>query len=279
MVTMPAGVVIPLDGSKTAESAVPVAAALAKVYGLPVQFVHVLAGEDGTEVARANDVLRDYVARLAKNAGIADGSYSGAVVVGPPARAILDFAKNARFIVVSTHGRGGFRAAVIGSVADKVVRGSDMPVLLVPATGEPADITAGPVLVGLDGSPLAEQGLAAARELAERLKLKIVLLRSYSMPPAIGMEFGPYPADLLPALKETAEEYLNGISKPGEDKYTALDSPALALQEGAEKLNAGLIVLTSHGKGMAERLALGSTTDRVMHGTKRVMLIVPVAAD
>lgn len=279
MVTMPAGIVVPLDGSKTAEAAVPVAAAIAKVYGLPVQFVHVLAGEDGTDVARANDVLRDYVARLTKSAGIAEGSYSGAVVVGQPARAILDFAKDARFIVISTHGRGGFRAAVIGSVADKVVRGSDIPVFLVPATGEQADITAGPVLVGLDGSPVAEQGLAAARELAGRMNLKVVLLRSYSMPPAIGMEFGTYPADLLPALKETAEEYLNSISRAGEEKYTALDSPALALQEGSEKLNAGLIVLTSHGKGIAGRLALGSTTDRVMHSAKRVMLIVPVSAD
>jgi nucleotide-binding universal stress UspA family protein len=279
MVTMPAGVVVPLDGSKTAEAAVPVAAVIAKTYGLPVQFVHVLAGEDGTEVARANDVLREYVGRLTKSAGIAEGSYSGAVVEGQPARAILDFAKDARFIVISTHGRGGFRAAVIGSVADKVVRGSDVPVLLVPATGEAADISGGPVLVGLDGSPVAEKGLAAGRELAGRLKLKVVLLRSYSMPPAIGMEFGTYPADLLPALKETSEEYLNGISKPGEEKYTALDSPALALQEGAEKLNAGLIVLTSHGKGFAERLALGSTTDRVMHSSKRVMLIVPVGAD
>src|ERR1035437_10385315 len=140
MATMPAGVVVPLDGSKTAEAAVPVAAVIAKTYGLPVQFVHVLAGEDGTDVARANDVLRDYVARLTKSAGIAEGSYSGAVVEGQPARAILDFAKDARFIVISTHGRGGFRAAVIGSVADKVVRGSDIPVLLVPATGEAADI-------------------------------------------------------------------------------------------------------------------------------------------
>ncbi len=279
MVTMPAGVVVPLDGSKTAEAAVPVAAAIAKTYGLPVQFVHVLAGEDGTDAARANDVLRDYVARLTKNAGIPEGTYSGAIVEGQPARAILDFAKDAKFIVISSHGRGGFRAAVIGSVADKVVRGSDVPVFLVPATAEVGDMAAGPVLVGLDGSPVAEQGLAAARDLAGRLNLKIVLLRSYSMPPAIGMEFGTYPADLLPALKETAETYLNEVAKSGEEKYTALDSPALALQEGAEKLNAGVIVLTSHGKGIAGRLALGSTTDRIMHSLKRVMLIVPVATD
>ncbi len=279
MGTMPAGVVVPLDGSKTAEAAVPVAAALARAHGLPVQFVHVLAGEEGTDLARANDVLRDYVTRLTKNADIPEGSYSGAVVAGQPARAILDFAKDARFIVIATHGRGGFRAAVIGSVADKVVRGSEIPVVLVPAANEKVDITAGPVLVGLDGSPAAEQGLAAAREVAARMNLKVVLLRSYSMPPAIGMEFGTYPADLLPALKETAEEYLNGVSRPGEEKYTALDSPALALQEGAEKLDAGLIVLTSHGKGVAGRLALGSTTDRVMHSLKRVMLIVPVRTD
>jgi nucleotide-binding universal stress UspA family protein len=241
-----------------------------------VQFVHVLHGEEGTDVAHADEILRGYVTSLAKGAGIPEGTYSGAVVTGSPARAILDFAANAKFIVLSSHGRGGFKAAIIGSVADKVVRGATVPVIFVPAIDSKASLEAGPVLVGLDGSPEAEKGLAAAREVAKRLDLRVVLVRAYTLPPAVGLEFGTYPADILPMLKESAEAYLNQVAHPGEEKYTALDSAAGAVEEGAEKTGAALIVLTSHGKGAVDRLALGSTTDRVMHSVKRPLLVVPV---
>lgn len=276
MATLPAGVVVPLDGSKAAEAAVPVAATIARRFGLPVQFVHVLHGEERTDIAHADGILRGYVTSLAKAAGIAEGTYSGAVVAGSPASAILDFAVTAKFIVLSSHGRGGFKAAIIGSVADKVVRAATIPVVLVPAVDSKASLEAGPILVGLDGSPEAEKGLSVAREVAKKLDLRVVLVRAYSLPPAVGLEFGTYPADILPALKESAEAYLNQVAQPGEEKYTALDSAAGAVEEGAEKTGAALIVLTSHGKGAVNRLALGSTTDRVMHSAKRPLLIVPV---
>ena len=50
---------------------------------------------------------------------------------------------------------------------------------------------------------------------------------------------------------------------------------ATAGRDAAEQHNAGLIVLTSTGKGLAKRVALGSTTDRVVHSTKRSVLVVP----
>lgn len=50
-----------------------------------------------------------------------------------PARAILDLARRvgADLIAMSTHGRGGVRRLMLGSVADKVVRGADAAVLLI----------------------------------------------------------------------------------------------------------------------------------------------------
>jgi nucleotide-binding universal stress UspA family protein len=53
---------------------------------------------------------------------------------GPPASGILQFAedRHADLIAIGTHGRGGLSRAVLGSVADKVVRGAHCPVLVVP---------------------------------------------------------------------------------------------------------------------------------------------------
>ena len=61
------------------------------------------------------------------------------VVDSDPARALLAMAKqeNAFLISLATHGRTGVRRAVIGSVADKVIRGATVPVLVSPAHGEP----------------------------------------------------------------------------------------------------------------------------------------------
>ena len=59
-----------------------------------------------------------------------------AVVQSDAARAILDVSKeeNAFMIAVATHGRTGFRRALLGSVADKVIRGASVPVLVCPAS-------------------------------------------------------------------------------------------------------------------------------------------------
>ena len=55
-----------------------------------------------------------------------------------------------------------------------------------------------------------------------------------------------------------------------------LASPVEAIAEVAEKVAAGLVVMTSHGRGLAARIALGSNTDRAMHALHRPLLVVPV---
>jgi nucleotide-binding universal stress UspA family protein len=60
-----------------------------------------------------------------------------AVVAWNAADAILDVARPERVAVVAlaTHGRGGLRRLILGSVADKLVRGADVPVLVYRPTG------------------------------------------------------------------------------------------------------------------------------------------------
>lgn len=166
---------------------------------------------------------------------------------------------------------------VIGSVADKIVRGSVIPVLIEPGTDDPRvpGQKGGPLLVGLDGSEEAERALTTARNLASKEGLPIVVLRTYSLPPAVGAEFATYPANLGTMMQEAAEVYLREVAKPGEKTVIQMGDPTTALLETAEAENATLIVLTSTGKGLAKRVTLGSTTDRVIHGTNRPVMVLP----
>jgi nucleotide-binding universal stress UspA family protein len=276
-------ILVPLDGSKVAENAIPVAARLSAAFSAPVRYLHVLEQDDDVIAPQDADTARaafePYARHLGERSGLDSASQSADIGWGPPAPTILAAAEDAFAIVIASHGRGGFRSMFIGSVADKVVRGSDIPVFVVPGIERPVAIDSGPVLVAVDGSAEAERGLHAGRDLAARLGTELVLVRSYHVPPPVGAEFAYYPPDVLESVQKGAEEYLAEVAQPGEKTVLAQGQAAQVIEETAEKLDAGLIVMTTRGKGLAARIALGSTTDRVMHSVARPLLIVPVPGD
>lgn len=271
-------IVVPLDGSKNAELALPAAEALSRLYGAPLAFVHAVHGEhieSAIDRAAAHKVFADYVAGLAISRALDASVCTSAVVDGPPAEGVLHFAEDALFIVLASHGRGGFRAALVGSVADKIVRGSGVPVVLVPASGVSRAIEQGPILVAIDGSKEAEEGLRLAREIAARAQCGLALLRAYDTTPPVYVDFTFYPADFASGIEEAAREYLKGAALPGETTLVAQGRADAAIEEAAETLDAGLVVMTTQGMGLGKRIALGSITDRVMRSLRRPLLIVP----
>jgi nucleotide-binding universal stress UspA family protein len=278
--TAETGIVVPLDGSRISENAVPFAAFMARLYDEPVRFVHVLEGENLPTAADregARSRFEQYASELAERWGIAKSVAE--VRDGPPAAAILDYAGDARFLTVASHGRGGFRATVIGSVADKVVRASTRPVFFIPGVGKPEEVTLDTILVPLDGSAEAERALEVARDLAARAKAKVALVRAWQLPPPGGFEYSYYSEDVIATFKTTAEQYIANVAKPDETRYVAQGAAAMVIQEAATQFDAGLVVMTSSGKGLARRLALGSITDRMMHTLHRPLLIIPPAKE
>ena len=143
-------VVIPLDGSEVSERALPYGAALASAFAAPVLLIRTTAypSNIGTpylpEVMQLTQELADrelrearaYLDARAERLRAQGVDCSILLVDEPgPARAILA-REEGDVIVMSTHGRGGFDRAVFGSVADKVVRNADGPVLVVPPEHE-----------------------------------------------------------------------------------------------------------------------------------------------
>lgn len=271
-------VVVPLDGSNLAESSLPVAVALARLYGAPIRFIHVLDEdfplESPAQLDDASTAFGRYVDGLLKVADAAGIPREVLVQHGPTVRTILDAARDARLIVIASRGRGGLRA-VLGTVTDRVVRGSEAPVLIVPAEGN-APLIGGAIVVGLDGSKTAETGLEAARAINEKLGGRVVLVRAYSVPPMSGSDFMAYPFDLVTPLQEAAEAYLQATAKPEEKSYCLLSPAVDAIDRIARQENAALVVMASHGKGFARRITLGSQTDRAMHTLHRPLLVIPV---
>ena len=145
-------ILVPLDGSPLAEEALDAAATLARIWDAEVSLLQVVRpiqraenttfpfpapyDEELTAMCRsqAQDYLDDLVERM-HGKGL---RASGVAILGwNAADAILEVARPERVaaIAIATHGRGGLRRLVIGSVADKLVRGADVPVLVYRPTG------------------------------------------------------------------------------------------------------------------------------------------------
>jgi nucleotide-binding universal stress UspA family protein len=140
-------ILVPLDGSPLAEEALEVGARLARTWDTEVTVLQVVPpvlpspdlalpvpsayDEELTEMCRAQaqDYLDDVVERLRAQGLRATGV---AAVGWSTVDTILDVARpeHIAFVVLATHGRGGLRRLALGSVADKLVRGADVPVLV-----------------------------------------------------------------------------------------------------------------------------------------------------
>jgi nucleotide-binding universal stress UspA family protein len=145
-------ILVPLDGSALAESALGTAIDLATDRSATLMLLraaeaHTLPGTDPTEaqvqvVREAEEYLDAVAARLAAQ-GVKNVETS--VWYGPADSAIVDAARlrKADLIVMSTHGRTGLGRLILGSVAESVLRGTTMPILLLRAPEAPVQAPRG----------------------------------------------------------------------------------------------------------------------------------------
>jgi nucleotide-binding universal stress UspA family protein len=144
-------VMVPLDGSELAECVFPHVEAFIKGFRLTeVVFVRVIEPfklstssgytrieqvkeDEATRQSAAKEYLDQVVDRL-KHEGIL---LQNEVLVGKVADSLTDYARksNIDLIIMATHGRSGVTRWVMGSIADKILRSSNIPVLMVRAPG------------------------------------------------------------------------------------------------------------------------------------------------
>ena len=266
-------ILIPLDGSKTAEKVLPYARFLAGNLKLPVELLAVvdiveIATHISADRARYLDTMIEDSVRNSEQylRGIARTFPSGTkctVEKGKAEQIIIETAAadKGRLITMATHGRSGINRWLLGSIAEKVLRGATNPLLLVRATDEAkADrvATLKSIVVPLDGSELAESVLPTVAELAKTLKLEVVLFRAYSIPySAYSSAEGYYAVDyeeLLKAMREEAAGYLEkkteAVQELGIDKVSCVAKEGFAADEIislSRKSPDNLVAMCTHG--------------------------------
>lgn len=126
-------VIVPMDGSKLAEVVVPWSAGLAKLLKAKLVFLHVYPTGPGGLRGRNQETylaLRKRMLRVCEDLKAKNVKASFQLQRGDAADRILQFADLNDLIVTTTHGRGGFKRWVFGSVAEKLIHQSGIPVLV-----------------------------------------------------------------------------------------------------------------------------------------------------
>ena len=288
-------ILIPLDGSKTAEKVLPYARFLSGQLKLPVELLAVVdIAEMATHIfadgARYLDTMIEDSVRNSEHylRGIACTFPSGTkrtVEKGKVERAAKD---KTTLVTMATHGRSGMNRWLLGSVTEKVLRGATNPLLLIRATEEAktdGEATVKSVVVPLDGSELAESVLPAVADLAKKLSLEVVLLRAYNIPYNAYASAEGYAAidyeDLLASMREEAVSYLEKkvetVKKLGIEKFSYVAKEGFAADEIISlprKSPDNLIAMCTHGRSGVKRWMLGSVTETVVRHSADPVLVL-----
>ena len=301
-VTMYKRILVPLDGSPLAEQILPAVEHLASKLNTRVDLLSVV--EEDVDAA-VGTILRgryrgkgpmglvaiaeNYLAERADRMQLPEGQVQRSVIKGSVAEAILKEASKRRdtLIAMSTHGRSGVGRFAMGSVADKVLHATKMPLLLYRPGLNMFSLDAGEistVIVPLDGSELAEQVLPHVVELAAALPLKVLLVRvtSYPMAYYYGDE-APYlvPEDFSEETEKEALKYLalkaKELRKEGcqeVDTWHFIGTAAQQIIDLAKETSQSFVALTTHGRSGLGRWVLGSVADRVIQQSGVPVLVI-----
>jgi nucleotide-binding universal stress UspA family protein len=290
-------ILVPLDGSETAEAILPWAQEIASRSGGQIALMNAVqpvAVWDTTvtlttmenEEASAVEYLKSVMAKV-------PGKQTCRVARGEAAEAILEAAaaENADLIAISTHGRSGLARWLFGSTAGKVLETATTPVLFLrPKTGEDKGAPGfvfKKILVPLDGSDLAASILPVIEEFAKSMGASLVIFHGVTPIAAIpGFETqAPAAVNVLDELQRHAQEFVaaavaeakeHGVEATG---LVLVDEPVHGILDAAEQAGVDLIAVATHGRGGLGRALLGSVADGVVRRSADVPCLVLRASE
>lgn len=264
-------IIVALDGSAIAERVIAPAHAFAERSGANLVLVTAAGAHPATGWARP------YLERQAaaiQGLGTRLSTIETEVIRDRSAvDAICDLARETpdAVICMSTRGRSGVGAAVLGSVAEGVLREAGAPVLLVGPHNEVGDHLTEPVhvVVCVDESELSRTIVEPAVEVALALRADTTVTRVLEpvlalVPDAMARpDWDPNSEPELAALEAVAKEIAN-CGVPAAYALLRPDNPADAITRFASEDGAACIAVASHSRGNLARIVLGSVALRVV---------------
>lgn len=294
---MQARILVPLDGSPVAEAILPAAVNLARLTGGTLTLLRVVPPPQPLDpfgiipaaalmwngLPAALNVARHYLDAIAEQVRDADDhtGVRGAVPIliealpGDPAATLVDYVTqrpSIRWIAMATHGRSGVARWLYGSVAEHVLQTVRTPLLLLhPRSPDPAGSAGAPpgaawrhIVVPLDGSVGAEQALPHAQALAAVSGATLDLVTAFP------------PGGEVPPVSTYLETIARQLRAEGRTVHIHLrgGEPARVIEQVAQAVRAGLIVMTAPARGVAPQAHPGSVVMQTIRRARQPVLLV-----
>lgn len=283
---------VPLDGSKAAENALPYAEEIAAKFGSEI----VLVSVSESAATDTGHLHHTYLERTAEQVECQLKDWEAKketvvvkALVGKPAVEILRYAdeNSVNLIAMASRGLSGEGPWPLGSIAVKIIRATARPVLLIRAQASELALQQKRllkrILVPLDGSKLGETAVPGTEILARVLGAELVLLQVVE-PATTWGAYDSYPSYHTPVniegRKASAKAYLDGVGKPLKEKGLNTSTvveyglPASQIIEYAKANGVDLIAMSTHGRSGIALWVFGSVTDKVLHTGDMALLIV-----
>jgi nucleotide-binding universal stress UspA family protein len=291
--------IVPLDGSRLAEAALPLTRQLAQKFQVPVTLVHLIERHPPPQIHGDHHLSRPeeaerYLAKVRSQQFLSDSRvehHVHATSINDVPKAIAEHAAEfgSDLVVMCAHGQTGLRTFLFGSIPQQVAASGAVPVLLIRpgATGSAPLLGTRPVLVLLDGTPVDAQSLPLAAALARvsgvSLYLVVVVptLRTLSgVGAASGLLLPATTTKILQLAQADATEYLSrqiallqadGLRVSGE---VLRGEPSEIIVKTSRQIGPDLIVLgTHHQEGFAAFLST-SAVSKVVNSTPLPLLLI-----
>ena len=262
---MPAAIVCGVDDSMNAREATDVALRLAERLALPFELIRVGRADGPGELGSVAWLVDAPVRRLE----------------GPPARRLVAAARRAALLVIGSRGRNARRPAVLGSVADAVIREAGAPVLVVPPGAGDRPLEGDSVVCAVKDADDADCAVVAA-ELCGALDLQLVLAHAMPRARTADLALAGAPAVVPAARGDRApvREMLGsvaraaGVARPGMSAPRIVDGPAgPGLVDLADAERAALLVIGAPSHGVLLSALLGSPAPHLLRHAPRPVLV------
>ena len=290
-------ILAPLDGSALSEFVLPYVEELNSRFGGKIILLRAYPKGEAS-LAGTHQAYVDGVAQVVRERLGAKADVECVIVAGHPNREIVDYARkeDVRLIAAVARGESGVGLWPVGSTADKVIRETGKPVLIIRAAAPlamPEQGILNRVLVPLDGSKLSEAILPYVEALvsgasgkAKKVKAEVTLFQVLEAV-KYGLAESGYKQPDIAGMAASARSYLDEAGAGLRDRGVAVQSQVSTgirsvdqeILQFAHSSNANLIAMSTHGRSGFSKLFLGSMADRVLHsGDVPLLLVKPAQA-
>jgi nucleotide-binding universal stress UspA family protein len=294
-------ILVPLDGSKLAEAALPAALSLAKTYNSQVTLLHIIEQDAPAEVHRDRHLTeageaKAYLAGIAKQTFPAHLKVNLHVHTSPVADVALSIVDHSSgeirpdLIILSSHGNSGMHDLFFGNIAQQVAAASGIPVFLIKPDETNTTFQVRHILVPLDNESVHDKALPTAESLAKAYGAEVDLL---CVIPTLGTLAGEQAAvsNMLPATStvylDIAEEIAQEHFQEHLDYFKEKNIPATAeiargdpapeIARTAETIGADLILFGTHGRAGLDAFWNRSVAASVVRRIQIPLLLIPLS--